>query len=166
MPTSDCRRRLMDQVHLDTPMSSLQEFLRDRSEPCPSCDYDLRGLTKSSCPECGQVLELRVALATPNFAPYITGIVAIGMSLGYSFMATGFISAAILPGNLSLNATWRRFYISVIATLVISTACLVVWIRLSRWLRRQRPARRWMLAVCCIALPVVDAVLLLLIGPR
>ncbi len=41
----------------------LRDYLAAVGEPCPSCGYDLKGLTGRHCPECGQALRLRVGLA-------------------------------------------------------------------------------------------------------
>ena len=46
----------------DRQAQLLQNYLHERSEPCPSCGYDLRSLTGHACPECGELLRLRVGL--------------------------------------------------------------------------------------------------------
>lgn len=40
----------------------------DRALPCPHCRYDLRGITRSVCPECGRNVEsyLRIADLSPG----------------------------------------------------------------------------------------------------
>ena len=42
----------------------LAEFLARKDHPCPSCNYNLRGITGEQCPECNQSLVLGV-YATP-----------------------------------------------------------------------------------------------------
>ncbi len=142
----------------------LKEFLSERSTPCPSCGYDLRNLTGSSCPECGQRLQLSVTLVYHNLPAYVVGLVSIGMSLGYSAIASGFILFASLNGRLRNPS--GAFVVCIVLTLLISIALLVVWIRISHWLRRQSPFRRWTLATACVALPIMDMALLIAIGPR
>lgn len=38
----------------------LKAWLRERSAPCPRCGYNLRGLCRGVCPECGAQLRLTV----------------------------------------------------------------------------------------------------------
>jgi hypothetical protein len=40
----------------------LLEFMRGRDVGCPLCGYNLRDLTKATCPECNHRLELRVGV--------------------------------------------------------------------------------------------------------
>jgi len=47
--------------------ADVTEFLRGRSAPCPRCAYDLRDVTTATCPECGELLELRIGSAHPRF---------------------------------------------------------------------------------------------------
>jgi len=57
-------------------------FLKDRDEPCPSCGYNRRDGTTSTCPECGSQLEL--VSADQNYtklAKYILMLIWIGASL-------------------------------------------------------------------------------------
>jgi len=51
---------------------------------CRSCGYNLRGLESDCCPECGDRLALRVSLAEPRPAPYITTLVGCSLGLGAS----------------------------------------------------------------------------------
>ncbi len=48
----------------------LPAYLRHRDVPCPNCSYNLRDLTGTSCPECGQRLELVVDLGSPLLSLY------------------------------------------------------------------------------------------------
>jgi hypothetical protein len=45
----------------------LLEFTRARWVPCPRCGYDLRDLQTPKCPECGEVLELKVGSPRVRF---------------------------------------------------------------------------------------------------
>lgn len=42
--------------------TELRDFLADRDAPCPSCTYNLRGLSGPACPECGRALVLEELL--------------------------------------------------------------------------------------------------------
>jgi hypothetical protein len=55
--------------HLDPAFErAVREILYDKKLPCPVCRYDLRGLTRPMCPECGSEVEayLRVADLSPR----------------------------------------------------------------------------------------------------
>jgi predicted amidophosphoribosyltransferase len=44
----------------------LTAFLAGRDQPCPQCQYNLRDLQGTRCPECGEELALRVNIAEPR----------------------------------------------------------------------------------------------------
>ena len=54
----------------DTAM--VVQFLADRDEPCPRCDYNLRGVQSDVCPECGHTIQLDVVRDVPG----VSGLVA------------------------------------------------------------------------------------------
>jgi hypothetical protein len=62
--------------------SHLREFLADRDELCPRCRYNLRGLTTSSCPECGEVLRLQTLRERPRVRKSAWVVVGIWTQLG------------------------------------------------------------------------------------
>jgi hypothetical protein len=47
----------------------LAEYLADNDAPCPVCEYNLRGLTTASCPECGRELTLADVSAPRRVRP-------------------------------------------------------------------------------------------------
>ncbi|MCH9058386.1 MAG: hypothetical protein IIB55_07145 [Planctomycetes bacterium] len=73
----------------------LRAYLGGHDEPCPMCEYNLRGLTGTVCPECGEALRLRVSLSEPKMAAYLCGL--IGLSVGVGFTS---VSKAGLQPNL------------------------------------------------------------------
>jgi hypothetical protein len=60
----------------------LVEFVRDHDAACPSCDYNLRGLTRARCPECGTELKLSIRLAEPRIGAWIALAAAVTLSAG------------------------------------------------------------------------------------
>ncbi len=75
-------------------VADLLAFVRDRDVACPSCGYDLRGLTRPVCPECRQGLTLSVGVHRPRFgwfvftiAPGIFSGIAAGLFLGPLYLA-------------------------------------------------------------------------------
>jgi hypothetical protein len=61
----------------DADRAFLIHWLADRDTPCPQCGYNLRGLMRTSCPECNKALELRVAVADPFLAAWIASAAAV-----------------------------------------------------------------------------------------
>ncbi len=62
----------------------LAEFLANRDVPCPGCEYNLRGLTGETCPECGK--QVTIAWLRQHMGPrvsptglYFTAIALVGM---------------------------------------------------------------------------------------
>ncbi len=139
----------------------VQAYVRDRSVRCPSCDYDLRDLTGSACPECGQGLSLRVALARPNWAAFICGLIGLSMSLGFSSLLLLFAAVImVVEGPASaMPGTFPALFVG----LIVSGALLAVWLARSRTLRRQSGGRRWFLAGCCCSVPILNVVAFLVI---
>lgn len=106
--------------------SQLQQYLAERDVACPSCGYNLRGLTGDRCPECNELLALKVGLSEPKLAEWMVGLVGIGMSTGFclivllwgmvmSFRSRGPVFEELLPliigsgiGGILLRY-WGRF---------------------------------------------------------
>ncbi len=80
----------------------LVEFLSDADAPCPGCGYNLRGLTSARCPECNEALELKVTLAEPGLAGFLSALVPAACALGFSAILFLWGSVAGAPrGDLS-----------------------------------------------------------------
>ena len=69
-------------VDPDPQAARLIEYLRERDEPCPQCDYNLRNLVSPFCPECGHRLKLAVTLADVYLKAWITLLVAMCCGAG------------------------------------------------------------------------------------
>lgn len=74
----------------------LADFLAERDAECPSCGYNLRGLTSDRCPECNQLLALRVNLAEPRLAAFVTALVGLAAGAGFSGLLLLYFFALIL----------------------------------------------------------------------
>src|SRR5882724_12518749 len=70
-------------VSMEPTQVQLQAFLADSDAPCPSCDYNLRGLKGDICPECSQRLVLRVGLAEPRQRAFIAAVVGLAAGTGF-----------------------------------------------------------------------------------
>ncbi|MEM6459476.1 MAG: hypothetical protein AAF710_08815 [Planctomycetota bacterium] len=77
--------------------AALRGFVAERDVGCPSCDYNLRGLTGDVCPECGVGLRLRVGLAEPRVLGLI---VAVGGASSLAGIGAFFIIGWLLSGEV------------------------------------------------------------------
>ncbi len=48
-------------MNAQADLDALRDYLATRDVPCPKCGFNLRGCTKSLCPECGEPIRLMVA---------------------------------------------------------------------------------------------------------
>lgn len=69
----------------------LRDYLSDRDEPCPSCGYNLRGLTTDVCPECEEHVVLGVQLAEPKLKAFIATVLGLAVGGGFSAMLVGYV---------------------------------------------------------------------------
>src|SRR4051812_44872831 len=84
----------------------LRTYLADIDAPCPSCDYNLRGLTSDTCPECNQRLTLRVGLAEPRQRAFIGALVGLAMGAGFQGLLMAYFIIMALWGGYS-RSEWR-----------------------------------------------------------
>lgn len=142
----------------------LLAFLAELYEPCPSCQYELHGLTGRHCPECGQSLVLRVGLETPNLGAYVTGLIALSATAGFGGLFTlFFVMMALFRGSSRGDMHVLVVFASI--TLVFG-GLVVAWVRCGRRLRRSRPAvRRLLAAICCLTPLMAVLAVYLMLGP-
>lgn len=135
----------MDDEQTNPDRARLTAFLRDRDAACPLCSYNLRGLTGTTCPECGREIQLTIGLTDPFLAAWITLAAALATSGGMgicvaiiSVRETGF------KGDPLFDAALWWFLLC-----MPLTGAAVIWRR--RFLRIGRGAQwRWsMAAVVC-----------------
>src|SRR4051812_32452603 len=82
-------------------------YLAQRDAPCPSCDYNLRGLTASTCPECSQHLTLRVGVTELRQRAFIATLVALAMGTGFDgLMALYFALYSFVSGRGGIKASF------------------------------------------------------------
>jgi hypothetical protein len=156
------RRMSETTVHSDPnrthePQTSLlPTYLAHRDEPCPSCGYNLRALKTDRCPECNQQLVLRVGLAEPRMAAFITGVVGLAMGLGFSVILAVFIAIDRLTNNYSTGIEWQEFWPMVIGSMVLGVA-LWCWLHWRGAIRRASAGIRCTLAALCFLASGVTA---------
>jgi hypothetical protein len=119
----------------------LIDFLSDSDTPCPACNYNLRALTTTRCPECNQELILQVGLAEPRLAWFITGLVGIGMGLGFSSLLLAYaLYWMLLRRGGPMPST---FMLPVLSGTVFGSILLGFWLLARKRLRPQGPWARW-----------------------
>lgn len=106
------------------------------------CGYNLHRLRGSKCPECGQTLELRIALAEPRLAAFYTGLV--GLAAGVGFAAFVMVYIVVESFFIGFAAVWWLALLP--AEAVVLGVLAVVWIRNSGKIRRCSVHVRWALA--------------------
>jgi hypothetical protein len=142
---------------------SVAAFLAGRDYPCPHCDYNLRDLKTAVCPECGEVLSLRIGLAEPKQGMLIAGLVGLSAVAGFNglLIVVGLVEKVMYPGG----GDEPRMFIGLGIGLVISALAIYLWLRQWRKIRRLSLAARSWLVFACWLLPLVDVVILLVISP-
>jgi len=139
----------------------LLAFLRGHECACPLCGYNLKGLTRPVCPECGQELVLSVGVArvrlgwlfavvAPGFFSGIAAIFLLVPIVGRLFFGDGMMST-------TLNATDLFGWCSGIFAIIIA-------VKRHRFLTQsQALQRRWALAIWLVHIAAL--VLLITFGP-
>jgi hypothetical protein len=140
----------------------LRQYLSGRDVPCPQCEYNLRDLTGTRCPECGEELVLRLQLDEPRQAAALAGLIALAAGAGMNFLLLGYWVIAVTfmgRGGSGSDRWWNRFVGINAGGLLVVGCCLAVWLGAWRKIRRLRTASRWTLAVGCALLSLADLVI-------
>ena len=135
-----------------TEADLLAAFLAGRDVPCPRCGYNLRELSGSRCPECGEQLTLCVNLVEPRQAALIAGVIALAAGFGLNGLLL--IYWVVMDRMRGLD---EFFYCNAFGAAVEGVA-LAVWLRGWRGLRRRAGASRWVGVVGCLALTTADLI--------
>ncbi|MEO1008620.1 MAG: hypothetical protein AAFX79_08640 [Planctomycetota bacterium] len=118
----------------DGPGELLRTYLRDRDLPCPTCRYNLRDLRGSTCPECGDELELRLSSARPRLGFFIGVLLPLAMGLGfYGLVGTIVVFFLLVEG----------FGEPGLAAAMLGGFALVFGMLVLVWCRRWHRARLW-----------------------
>lgn len=157
----------MTRIDPASDLAALREYLTERDVACPSCAYNLRGLTVDRCPECNEFLVLRVSMAEPKLGAWL------GTLSGLLACCGGALICVLLVVYLSIfEKGWprgREFFPVVVypVLILIVEGVLVGWLastRGRRWFRAHNPrARRCMVVVSWSALFLAVAAFVLMI---
>src|SRR5688500_16448927 len=135
--------------------AALLDYVRDRDVACPLCAYNLRGLTRCRCPECGRELQLSVGLVEPRIGAWVTCLVAVTAAAGRGSMA---ILSIVNHGFDVLFSGEGAGQTVAIIYFLLSVPMVPALIALRRRYRRLSQAIQWTLAgvgIACTALAFV-----------
>lgn len=130
----------------------LRTFLNNQDVACPSCAYNLRGLTTSRCPECDQELELAVRLAEPRLGVFLFGLIGICASLGFCGMLLAWVGLMALRGRIGPPF---RDMVPLLLGLGVCAVMSWAWIRYRRGFAQRPFASRLVIAMVAIAIAAV-----------
>lgn len=102
----------------------LLELIAHKPTSCPGCAYDLRGLTRPRCPECGRKLELTVGTPDPVMGLWIGSVVPLALAAGIGLL---FLFAVVQGGMppARMGGLWVSFLSS--WTAILAVAALLRW---------------------------------------
>ena len=135
----------------------LRLFLTGRDVPCPQCDYNLRDLTGTRCPECGEELALRLQLGEPRQAAPIAGLVLLSAGAGLNGLLLIYLAAELILYDRG-GGGWYRFAVLNGIGFAALGLCTVVWLKLWRKVRRLDAMQRWLAVAACGLATAVDLV--------
>ncbi|MEX0654061.1 MAG: hypothetical protein WD534_16235 [Phycisphaeraceae bacterium] len=146
---------------------SLIALLRHHDGPCPNCGYNLRGIARPVCPECGKPVRFD-ELVQPHAArvrlPWLVTLISLAAALPVSFTVWQrlLIRRRFYYGRAGRDGyngvpdfahfdlwQWLGFVGSHVYWLSIPVAVLL-WLALRRRIERLPAWLRWTIAVCAV----------------
>lgn len=132
----------------------LEQYLANRDELCPACGYNLRGLTGTHCPECGDELRLHVGLVEPKKAAFFTGLIGLSAGGGFSGLLMVYAICFIIFRGGGGGPGFGDIFLLMGET-TVAGLFIALWIRSARRIRRLSTVAQWWLALlCCLLAPV------------
>lgn len=121
--------------------AQLATFLADRDEPCPACNYNLRGLKTDRCPECNRELVLQIRLSEPRMGAWIAALAASAAMFGFNGLLVVYFLVWLMTRRYGGGPSGGS-----IASLVISailSGLIVLWLirRRGAFTNLSKPAR-------------------------
>ncbi len=121
----------------------LRAYLAARDEPCPGCNYNLRALTGTRCPECNQELTMRVGLVEPRIgACFVVGLIGVCGALGVYAVILG------LTSYVGIRSGWRSVpglgeILPVLAGFLLSGVAIHLWLKGRTVMNRRSAGAKW-----------------------
>ncbi|MCC6426784.1 MAG: hypothetical protein IT435_08170 [Phycisphaerales bacterium] len=139
-------------------VEELKSYLSARDVVCPSCAYNLRGLTADVCPECRQSLRLGVSLAEPRLGWWLCGVVGAGFGCGLNSLLLYYIAIQWVARGWSLGRTFMDWFIIMnVGGAAVMGVVLAAMLKFGRRLRRLSTGKRIAIAGVCWLLTLADA---------
>ncbi len=139
----------------DSDEQQLVRYLSEHSDECPLCNYNLRGVTRAICPECGHGLKLTVGLTDLLIWPWAAMAVALCLLAGLGLMC---LFMVILEGMPPDNgAPWSvlvRDLTIYVFMASVPIAAAVVFLR--KRILRMPTSKQKTLAWSCIGICIVN----------
>jgi hypothetical protein len=126
--------------------SYLIDWLSARDAQCPLCQYNLRGLTRPVCPECGNHLRLTVSLVDPYLKAWIALVVALLLPAGVGLIWVFVVAKVGMPRGTEAGMFLPVLY--QIASVPLAILAVATRRRVQRW---SRNAQRVVAATACLA---------------
>lgn len=146
----------MEDASANENVAPLVEYLSHRDEACPSCGYNLRGLKTDRCPECHELLRLRVGLAEPKLGTFIAGLVGLAAGAGFSILLVGF--GLFMVATRNHNANMPKFFGITGGGFVVEGLLALAWVRQRRRVSRWSLATRIWLVAAAFTLTITNLV--------
>lgn len=124
----------------------IQEYASDRDIPCPVCDYNLRGISTSTCPECGARLEIRIGSLDLRLGIWLSALIGTALVAGFP------VAGTVITTILTLQGESEPGVFILLAIDAALAGIIVVLIRNRRWFWRKQRSEQLVLAVSAIAL--------------
>ncbi|MEM6332905.1 MAG: hypothetical protein AAF823_06155 [Planctomycetota bacterium] len=144
-----------DAATIQNEQAALLAYLAERDVPCPSCGYNLRGATSTTCPECGEVLALRVGLVEPKLFLWLAGLIPLAMTMGFG----GLLSAlGAVYAIANMGGPDEEFFVYFVPLTLVAAAMTGGWLWGRHWYRRLPLVGRVTLMAGCWAVAVLSVV--------
>jgi hypothetical protein len=137
--------------------SLLRAYLASRDVECPQCNYNLRNLLGTRCPECGEELILRVQPVEPRQAAPLTGLVILSAGAGLNLLLLIYLLIDVIRRG-GMGGEWHVFAAVNLVEGAVMSLCVVLWLANWRRIRRLDARGRWLLVVGCAALTLADII--------
>ena len=129
----------------DSKERLLAAFLAAHDAHCPCCNYNLRGLDSTECPECGRALELRVGSSDLRIGRWVASLLALGAAEGvFAFFTIMF--AATYDSTMPMLREWAPALVG----FILLGAAIVTLVALRRRIWRWNGRAQATLAMTCI----------------
>ena len=142
----------------DAPTEFLTAFLAGRDAACPGCGYNLRDLQGSRCPECGDMLVLRVGLVDPKQGAPIAGLIGLAAGAGLNGLLLLYIAIQLALYRIGFPEL-QRFVLLNSVGLLVQGGAIAFWLRKWRAIRRFPTKRRWIMVAGCWALTLTNLII-------